>query len=143
MQTAKTECPPELLDTFVQAVAERGHMNWDPQHDVSDPNWYVDRYAGKALMTVVGMSVDQAGDVAMVDVAKSSGDEKLDRMAVEALRKGGALRKNGVLLYPPACALTDGEFRFRVGMCLEVDQGRHETIRFGWPAGERTESTAR
>jgi TonB family protein len=133
MQTAKNECPPELLDLFIQAVSERGHKNWDPQHSVTDPNWYVQRYGGKAMMTVVGMSVDQAGSIAGLDVAKSSGDETLDRLAVEALRKGGAL------LYPPACALTDGEFRFRVGLCLEVEQGREwngPRIRFGWPSGE-------
>jgi TonB family protein len=140
MQTAKTECPPEVLDLFVQAVSERGHKNWDPQRLVSDPNSYVDRYGGKALMTVVGVSVDPTGGIAELGVAKSSGDDTLDHLAVEALRKGGAL------LYPPACALTDGEFRFRVGLCLEVEQGRTWSgprIRFAWPSGESSNDTPR
>jgi hypothetical protein len=24
------------------------------------------------------------------------------------------------VLYPPSCALTDGRFRFRIGLCVEV-----------------------
>jgi TonB family protein len=130
LEAAKTDCSPEVLAPFVQSVSDASHRNWDPQTTLANPNGYVSKYGGKALTAVLGVSVDAQGKVAAVDLARSSGDDTLDSLALNALPKGRSV------LYPPACALRDGAFQFRLGMCLEVINPRRwkgPRIHIDWP----------
>jgi len=111
-------CPDGSLDPVLQGLLKVGHSNWNPQNDLNDPNRYVERYGGRALTAVLVVSVDPQGKIAAIDLAKSSGEEAVDGLALSAF-----LHSDGVS-DPPACALRDGILRLKVDMCMEVERPR-------------------
>ena len=135
MQVATTDCPPEVLEPFVNTVSAFSHRNWDPQKMLQDSNRYVDRYGGKAMMTILGMRLDARGKVSAVSLTKSSGDEDIDQVATNAFHLGASVGS------PPACALKDGGYQFRLGLCLEVipsARPRLPHLRIDWERGVET-----
>jgi hypothetical protein len=131
-------CPDGSLDPFIQSVLELGHRHWDPQSRVGRANRYVDSYAGQALTAQLLVSVDESGGISAIDLAKSSGEEELDGLALAAFQHGESLAG------PPACALREGVMRFKVDMCVEVVRPRR--VRWQWlvpppPTGSPKERT--
>jgi hypothetical protein len=125
-------CPDDVMDRFLQSVAEYAHKRWDPQRTISDPNTVVHEHGGQALMAVLGVRIDAAGHVDGVGLRRSSGVQRIDDQALDVFRKGDTL------LYPPACAVSGGGVNFRVGLCVEVIPSSD----FQWhplPADSRTE----
>jgi hypothetical protein len=117
MNSAKSECPYEIMGQFLQSVSDYAHKRWDPQRRLSDPNPYVEKHGGRALMAVLGVRINSMGTIDEVGLHRSSGVERIDNEALYVFHRGDSV------LYPPACALREGAVRFRVGLCVEVVRG--------------------
>jgi hypothetical protein len=121
-------CPEGSLDPLVQTVSEVGQRYWDPQTQLDHPNRYVDRYGGRALTAVLVLGVNPAGQIAAIDLAKSSGEDDVDSLAVAAFQHGD------LVAAPPSCAVRDGHMRLKVDMCVEVERPRGSLWRVRWAA---------
>jgi hypothetical protein len=125
---ARIDCPYEVLGTFLQGISTFAQRRWDPQRTLSNPNEYVDKHGGRALTAVLTVRVDAAGKINETDLQRSSGVEKIDGQALNVFPKGESM------LYPPSCALSEGSFQFRVGLCVEVI--RPTELRWNEPGDE-------
>jgi hypothetical protein len=111
---AKIECPYEVIGTYLQGISDFAHRRWDPQRTLANPNEYVERHGGRALMAVLNVRVDAFGKINETGLQRSSGVGRIDSDALGVFPKGESM------LYPPSCALSEGSFRFNVGLCVEV-----------------------
>jgi TonB family protein len=123
MHAAANRCPQDDLVAYARRVSAFGRAHWDPSHLVGNNHGYGNLYAGRALTTVVQMRIDSLGIIATSDIDRSSGSPKLDRAALDVFQRGAVAPE------PPACALTDGAFDFRLGMCVQVLRSGD----IGWP----------
>jgi hypothetical protein len=129
---ARVDCPYEVLGTFLQGISQFAHGRWDPQRTLSNPNDYVTQYGGRALTAVLSVRVNAFGKIDQLGLQRSSGVERIDGDALNVFPKGESM------LYPPSCALSEGSFSFRVGLCVEVV--RPSELR--WDVEERPEPRA-
>jgi hypothetical protein len=128
VEQAMQMCPDGSLDPVLQGIFKVGRNNWNPQNDLGNPNRYVERYGGHTLTSVLVVSVDPKGRIAAIDLAKSSGEEAVDGLALSAF-----LHADGVS-DPPACALREGMLRLKVDMCMEVERPRRWRWKWVEPA---------
>jgi hypothetical protein len=111
---AQIDCPYEVLGTYLQGISDFAHHRWDPQRTLTNPNEYVEKHGGRALTAVLTVQVDAAGKIHEASLQRSSGVGRIDGDALNVFPTGESM------LYPPSCALSEGSFRFNVGLCVEV-----------------------
>jgi TonB family protein len=124
LHVAAPACKPEDLAAYSRRVSAFGRDKWDPYGIATNKGGgYGNLYAGRALTTVVQLRIDSLGIIAGSGIDRSSGSQQLDRAALDAFQSGSVAPE------PPTCALTDGAFQFRLGMCVQVLR----TGDIGWP----------
>jgi TonB family protein len=123
LHAAAPRCKPADLAAYSRLVSAYGRTKWDPYGIAITKGGYGNLYAGRALTAVVQMRIDSLGIIATSDIDRSSGSQQLDRAALDAFQRGEVAPE------PPACALTNGAFEFRLGMCVQVLRSGG----IGWP----------
>jgi len=123
LQSTNHSCDARDLAAYARRLAAFGRDNWYPGELAKRQHLYGNIYAGRALTTVVHMRIDSVGQIADSGIQYSSGSDMLDSSALAAFHPGTLAPE------PPTCALTEGAFVFRLGLCVQVLRSGE----IGWP----------
>jgi len=123
LQSTNHRCDARDLVAYARQLAAFGRDKWDPRELAKGHYFYGNLYAGRALTTVVRLRIDAVGQIADSGIQYSSGSDTLDRSALAAFQPGTLAPQ------PPTCALSEGAFVLRLGMCVQVLRSGE----VGWP----------
>ncbi len=101
--------------TYFNRIKQAVSSTWAPQQalDLRDPNRTM--YGFKDMVTLLTVTLDDAGGVKDLAVQRSSGVDFLDRTAIDAFKKAQPFSNP-----PPGLVDGRGEIRFTFGFYLEV-----------------------
>jgi TonB family protein len=100
--------------TYMNRIKQAVASNWNPQRVLEDRDPDRNMYAFKDRYTLLAVTLDEAGGVKNLSVAKTSGVDFIDQTAVEAFKKAQPF------VNPPRGIVENGEIRFSFGFYLEV-----------------------
>ena len=114
--------------TYFNRIKQAVSGTWTPQHalDLRDPDRTM--YAFKDRVTLLAVTLDDAGGVKDLAVQRSSGVDFLDRTALDAFRKAQPFNNP-----PPGLVDGRGEIRFTFGFYLEVGRSGFRITRGASP----------
>lgn len=114
--------------TYFNRIKQAVSSTWAPQQalDLRDPNRTM--YAFKDRVTLLAVTLDDAGGVKDLAVQRSSGVDFLDRTAIDAFKKAQPFSNP-----PPGLVDGRGEIRFTFGFYLEVGRSGFRIYRGAQP----------